>query len=555
MKILKYVKFLEEVELNLTILKDIRKGKTRGDNLISRLKDKTPTLTKNTTGNSINIISIKDMNNEWVSPENIVNFISTDGIYDEEKAKEYFLSKSRYRTVFKDVDGNEYRLNQIKKDITFGASGSGVNTKLYEIIQCIFIAYCLVYPYSSLKGYKNKEGQYIRYFNGEKDTSFIDTVIGFLNQYKNNEKIICDRLNLNLDLSQIDKGVIDKISDNPDWFSTFTSIPPALFALKNNGTDIFSNSKGYTLFHISDKSNSPIKSLKEKYSKISRDEGWKIEFSKYCPADLFITETIEKDNIISGIEGCVNMLELTSLLDSYFDQGNLIPVSLKKIGRSVNDIDSFKLIINKEKGKKLPKFKLDHFIITNKPDKGISSKIEVGSEWTSESPQPGEKPTEITRDVSIDSSNTNKKQNVDLEVEGDYSRHGKASFIFIKRLIDKTKEKYSNVRIQELYDYKELNKEYYTDNKLDSMIEETYVKINRLASNTIKVKPLMTRGRELDSKSKKISKLQSLQIVLALEQIFIISPEVGNSILTDIMRYALSIKTDKFDTPRYIRVI
>jgi len=106
-----------------------------------------------------------------------------------------------------------------------------------------------------------------------------------------------------------------------------------------------------------------------------------------------------------------------------------------------------------------------------------------------------------------------------------------------------------------LYDYKELNKEYYTDNKLDSMIEETYVKINRLASNTIKVKPLMTRGRELDSKSKKISKLQSLQIVLALEQIFIISPEVGNSILTDIMRYALSIKTDKFDTPRYIRVI
>ena len=104
------------------------------------------------------------------------------------------------------------------------------------------------------------------------------------------------------------------------------------------------------------------------------------------------------------------MPELTSLLDLYFDQGKFIPISLKKIGRSIEDIDSFKLIINKEKGKKLPKFKLEHFIITSKPDKGISSKISVGSEWTSDAPLPGEEPIKVKRDVSIDSSNTNKKQ-------------------------------------------------------------------------------------------------------------------------------------------------
>ena len=32
-------------------------------------------------------------------------------------------------------------------------------------------------------------------------------------------------------------------------------------------------------------------------------------------------------------------------------------------------------------------------------------------------------------------------------------------------------------------------------------------------------------------------------------------PTIANSIITKIMRYALSIQTDKFDTPRYLRII
>jgi hypothetical protein len=72
------------------------------------------------------------------------------------------------------------------------------------------------------------------------------------------------------------------------------------------------------------------------------------------------------------------------------------------------------------------------------------------------------------------------------------------------------------------------------------------------------------------NKNKLISKIQSLQIVLAISQIYKQEEEDGrknneddtkiihlisNGVVTRIMRYALSIQTDKFDTPRYLRVI
>lgn len=65
-----------------------------------------------------------------------------------------------------------------------------------------------------------------------------------------------------------------------------------------------------------------------------------------------------------------------------------------------------------------------------------------------------------------------------------------------------------------------------------------------------------TRASDISgSENKLISKLQSLQIVLAIMQLFIIDKEIGNGVVTKMMRYALSIQNDSFTTLRYLRVI
>ena len=40
-----------------------------------------------------------------------------------------------------------------------------------------------------------------------------------------------------------------------------------------------------------------------------------------------------------------------------------------------------------------------------------------------------------------------------------------------------------------------------------------------------------------------------------MSEIYNQDQSIANNIITKIMRYALSIQTDKFDTPRYLRVI
>ena len=66
----------------------------------------------------------------------------------------------------------------------------------------------------------------------------------------------------------------------------------------------------------------------------------------------------------------------------------------------------------------------------------------------------------------------------------------------------------------------------------------------------------MTRGRDISgNEGKLMSRIQSLQIIQALNEIYRNSRRDDNEVMTKIMRYALSIQTDKFDTPRYLRVI
>jgi hypothetical protein len=184
--------------------------------------------------------------------------------------------------------------------------------------------------------------------------------------------------------------------------------------------------------------------------------------------------------------------------------------------------------------------------------RGISSKISTTSIWKHKN----DKDVDIKdRNINFDSSDTSKGQNIDGEVEGSSSRHGKVSFKAIKRILDSKIE--TGAKIQKLQTYQELS--LLNIDQLKSLVRSLISTINtlrkRAEGDLIKVQPI-TRGSDISSNEKKlISRIQSLQVVLAIIQLHEISHKDSHDAVTKILRYALSIQTDKFDTPRYLRVV
>ena len=254
---------------------------------------------------------------------------------------------------------------------------------------------------------------------------------------------------------------------------------------------------------------------------------------------------IDKDKIITDINSTETINELNAVLNKYFDTKMLVPISLKKIS------GNFKIITNSELDKELPDFFIKSFMVGSDM-RGISSKISTTSIWKHRN----DKDVDIKdRNINFDSSDTSKGQNIDGEVEGSSSRHGKVSFKAIKRILDSKIE--AGAKIQKLQTYQELS--LLNIDQLKSLVRSLISTINTLRKQTegdlIKVQPI-TRGSDISSNEKKlISRIQSLQVVLAIIQLHEISHKDSHDAVTKILRYALSIQTDKFDTPRYLRVV
>jgi hypothetical protein len=80
-----------------------------------------------------------------------------------------------------------------------------------------------------------------------------------------------------------------------------------------------------------------------------------------------------------------------------------------------------------------------------------------------------------------------------------------------------------------------------------------YQTATRLSS---KGKEYQTRLKTLTTEHDFMTKLQALQVTICIAQVYMDSPIEGNKLMTSLMRYALSIQTDIFDTtPKYLRVI
>jgi hypothetical protein len=542
MKISKYKHFLEEVELNLGELGKIRGDEKRGDILITKLKSKNPTLTTN-NNKEVVIDKMKDEDGEWVEPSEAVDDITTDDIYDPDKAKDYFTKSGRYTPVFKDNDGDEFRLNQFKKTKEFGSSGAGRLVKQFESAQCIFLAIKQAYPHRYL-GYNNLK-------------SFLNKFKKFIS-YESNLIHLPDSVMKEDDMRgfKVDEDLIDDFLQDPEWIETFCKVPNKLWST----TSKLDTNKLYSIYHVGySGTDSPYVAISNKYREISKNGGFSdINISKYCPADVYMISVIDRDKILSDIysvntvdevmdDGQVKkpMDELNKVLNGYFDSKMLIPISLKKIS------GNFKIITNSELDKDLPDFFIKSFMVGSDM-RGIASKISTTSIWKHKN----DKDVDIKdRNINFDSSDTSKGQNIDGEVEGSSSRHGKVSFKAIKRILNSKIE--AGLKIQNLQSYEELS--LLNIDQLKSLVRSLISTINilrrQVGGDLIKVQPI-TRGSDIRTNEKRlISRIQSLQVVLAIIQLHEISHKYSNDVITKMLRYALSIQTDKFDTPRYLRVM
>jgi hypothetical protein len=351
------------------------------------------------------------------------------------------------------------------------------------------------------------------------------------------------------DMLKITRELLITILSDPNWSATFLQVPNKLYKVTMRANDVprirkvISTSKKYSLYHVSYKEDfSPIVTLMKKYSSL----GVKTNFSKYCPGDLYLIETNKIEYINEEINSSIDMNDLTAKLNQFFDESIFIPVSLKKIGG--RQIDSFDIIINGEKGRKLPIFDISNFIVTKDSDKGIGSKINTTATWTSASNN-GESTT--SKVIGFDSSNTSRDINIDGEVLGNFSRHGKISF---KSIVDILSDAINDFNLPELSSFKELNDK--TEEQLELMLDVLY---NYMINTPSKIKvDADIAGRNIDTKNKLISKIQSLQVISTfsrLEESLPNGPIIADEKITKIMRYALSIETDSFVTPRYLRII
>ena len=534
MRILKYIKFFEEVELTLSELEKERVGVKRGTTLIKKLEQ--PLVKLDIKGKGERTIDHIKVDDKEVVPSIAANMIKTGGsdVYDNKKGSELF-GKPRYKDVF--VSGEEvFKLNQLTKTKEFGSVGPGVLTRKYEAIQCLFIAFKLRFPRLQM----DKE-----------------QVINFWEKYVRKDVDTFKKIGIYLDPNfELTREIIDSLSTNQDWFNTFMKVPELLMGFKGmfspNGV------KKYSIFLESNKDmESPICRIVKKYNSIKLKSKSNVNFSKFCPADVYIVLERSLSEINRRIDNVNDLDELVKLLDTYFDRNELIPISLKKLK------DGDKIIINKELGKKLPDFRISKFIITDDPLRGIGSRIRTVSSWVSEMEEDMER---STRDIVFDSSDTNQKRNIDGDISGNSSRHGKVTFNSIKSIL-KGKDFMSlyGLRLDSYSDLllkteDELRKEVlFIHEDLKSIVPSLIIELKTTTNKGLPNKmytDLSKDSSESSLKNKLVSKLQSLQLLRALAIIY--SEEYSDSdyVITKIMRYALSIQTELFEsTPRYLRII
>jgi len=485
------------------------------------------------------------INDPIVKP--ISQITDDEGNFEPIKAKIY-LNRNK---VFRASNGNTYKLTDLEKTIEFGSKGAGRNTNENEIIQMLLLSVRLELGRDFIMSDLN---------------TALDIFIAATPSFPTNCHIPDEFRIRELDLYTTDRN----------WMGTFLNSINNIAKADSNNKELFQRGKKYDFYHNSLKDVNSIhkvifKKFKEclsgnKYDEILKKfiEFNQMDFSKYCPADIWVINIDKNEEIKTAVNRSQSIEDLNSVLNRYFDTRDLIPVSLKKVGTAVN---SGIVIVNNERDADLPNFDVVNFHLEKDVENGIGVKIDTKSKWT---PIGKTKEIERERNLKIDTSDSSKFQNVDGEVDGKYARHGKVSFVVMKKFIENSpyfkyvKDSVSDNPLQTAVELKSKNVD-----ELKEIVKTIDREIKLISNKTLGVNIMYDlKGKKNDNLEKKlISKIQSMQIVRALSIIDSVdeSPRwikgVANpknevdKIMTKILLYALSINNGGFSTPRYARVI
>jgi hypothetical protein len=563
-KIYGFDRFFEK-GLTLTDLDAAAGAGKRGDTLVRKLKNKEKIRLTNGEEVDIELMKDPDIDGPWVAANvGADNMLDDSGNFDIVKATDYLKNTKRsklaransYVDIFQDTDapGGTYSLSDFQKDKDFGSTGAGVRIREHESIQMLFLARRLQqkvnYPepkmtLKTVKDRKTKQPKEVKVYEYPE----IKNILGIFASASSSFDF---GSNIKLHLApgfKVTQDMFNHYCDDQSWLSTFCNVPNQLCSQVDRAKKLVLNPDiKYTIFHVSYKGAEATSNvIFKKYKVLAKEHG--VDFSKYCPADIFIVDGNSVDSLNSSINACKTLLELNKFLGESFESRKILPVSLKRVGPSPN---SATLIVNAEDGMELPTFEIKSFRISKDMNKGIGSKIMTNSEWIHNG-----KKIERERNLTMDSPNTGKNSNIDGEIDGAWARHGKVSFAWIKKFIGESSLYQNNLEeagiIQEWTDLRE-----YDIDQLKAIVQKLQGDLTRLKSAGVKIDYDLA-GREITGKveNKLISKIQSLQIIKALSVIARLDKtnEEVNRVVSNMLLYALSIKNPGFSSPKYIRVI
>ena len=561
-KIYGFDKFFEK-GLTLTDLTGSSVDGKRGDTLVRKLKNKEKIRLNN--GELVDIEQMKDpdIDGTWQDADIASdNMLDDSGKFDIVKATDYLKNTKKskaarvnsYVKVFKDTDTDEeYTIGDFQKDRDFGSTGAGVRIREHESIQMMFLAKRIQEnvdfpaPKMTKKIVKDRITKQMKEVKIYEYPEIRDILESFKNQ--TNFKIGNTTLYPAPGFKLTD-DMFNHYCDDQSWLSTFCNVPNKLCGQKDQSNNlVLSPNIKYTIFHVAYKgSESTSNVIFKKYKVLSK--GHAVDFSKYCPADIYVVDSNSVETLNKGIESCKDIFELNNFLNDSFRDRQIIPISLKRVGPSPN---SATLIVNAEDNMELPTFKVSSFKLSKDMEKGIGSKIMTNSEWINN----GEK-IERQRNLTMDSPNTGKNSNIDGEIDGVWARHGKVSFAWIKKFIEESTLYHNNVEdAGRIMEWQQL---------VGYSVDELRKILGDLQKDLIDLKSEMNisidydlAGREIKGNIEKklISKIQSLQIIKALAVIDKNdkSKKEVDRIVSNMLLYALSIQNPGFSSPKYVRVI
>ena len=561
-KIYGFDKFFEK-GLTLTDLTGSSVDGKRGDTLVRKLKNKEKIRLNN--GELVDIEQMKDpdIDGTWQDADIASdNMLDDSGKFDIVKATDYLKNTKKskaarvnsYVKVFKDTDTDEeYTIGDFQKDRDFGSTGAGVRIREHESIQMMFLAKRIQEnvdfpaPKMTKKMVKDRITKQMKEVKIYEYPEIRDILESFKNQ--TNFKIGNTTLYPAPGFKLTD-DMFNHYCDDQSWLSTFCNVPNKLCGQKDQSNNlVLSPNIKYTIFHVAYKgSESTLNVIFKKYKVLSK--GHAVDFSKYCPADIYVVDSNSVETLNKGIESCKDIFELNNFLNDSFRDRQIIPISLKRVGPSPN---SATLIVNAEDNMELPTFKVSSFKLSKDMEKGIGSKIMTNSEWINN----GDK-IERQRNLTMDSPNTGKNSNIDGEIDGVWARHGKVSFAWIKKFIEESTLYHNNVEdAGRIMEWQQL---------VGYSVDELRKILGDLQKDLIDLKSEMNisidydlAGREIKGNIEKklISKIQSLQIIKALAVIDKNdkSKKEVDRIVSNMLLYALSIQNPGFSSPKYVRVI